>query len=123
MKRKFGAILFSFVLAVLLTSCDEVLSVVTAGKDGEKKVNNYVSIFSDKVYDKTVAFKQWKNLDVFDDEEMDDVLFTIENVKEKLVVVGDEEVAFEISFFDGGYKYTIFSSMDSLNEIFDSFGE
>lgn len=123
MKRKFGAILFSFVLAVLLTSCDEVLSVVTPGKDGEKKVNNYVSIFSDKVYDKTAAFKQWKNLDVFDDEEMDDVLFTIENVKEKLVVVGDEEVAFEISFFDGGYKYTVFSSMDSLNEIFDSFGE
>lgn len=123
MKRKFGAILFSFMLAVLLTSCDEVLSVVTAGKDGEKKVSNYVSIFSDTVYDKTAAFKQWKNLDVFDDEEMDDVLFTIENVKEKLVVVGDEEVAFEISFFDGGYKYTVFSSMDSLNEMFDSFGE
>lgn len=48
MKRKFGAILFSFVLAVLLTSCDEVLSVVTAGKDGEKKVSNYVSMFSRK---------------------------------------------------------------------------
>lgn len=50
-------------------------------------------------------------------------LCSVENVKEKLVVVGDEEVAFEISFFDGGYKYTVFSSMDSLNEMFDSFGE
>ena len=54
MKRKFGVILFSLVLAVLLTSCDEVLSVVTEGKDGEKKVSNYVSMFSDKVYDETV---------------------------------------------------------------------
>ena len=126
MKRKFGVLLFSFILAVLLTSCDEILSVVTAGKDGEKKVNNYVSMFSDKVYDETTKFKQWKNLSVFDDfddEEMDDMLFTIENEKEKLIVVGDEEAAFEISFFDGGYKYTVFSSMDTLNTMFDSFGE
>ena len=123
MKRKVGVLLFSFVFAVLLTSCDEVLSVVTAGKDGEKKVNNYVSMFNDKVYDETAKFKKWKDLSVFDDEEMDDMLFTIENEKEKLVVCGDEEVAFEVSFFDGGYKYTVFSSMDSLNEMFDSFGE
>ena len=123
MKRKVGVFLFSFVLAVLLTSCGEVLSVVTAGKDGEKKVNNYVSIFNDKVYDETAKFKKWKDLSVFDDEEMDDMLFTIENEKEKLVVCGDEEGAIEISFFDGGYKYTVFSSMDSLNEMFDSFGE
>ena len=97
MKRKFGVILFSLAIAVLLTSCDEVLSVVTEGKDGEKKVSNYVSMFSDKVYDETVSFKQWK--DVFDDLEMDNMLFTIESPKEKIVVTGDKDEAFEISFF------------------------
>lgn len=118
MKRKVGVLLFSFVLAVLLTGCDEVLSVVTAGKDGEKKVNNYASVLSDKVYDETAKFKQLENLSVFDDE--DKMLFAIDNEKEKLIF-GDEEVAYEISFFDGGYKYTVFSSMDSLNAMFDSF--
>ena len=123
MKRKFGVILFSLVLAVLPTSCDEVLSVVTEGKDGEKKVSNYVSMFSDKVYDETVSFKQWKDIDVFDGLEMDNMLFTIESPKEKIVVTGDKDEAFEISFFDGGYKYTVFSSVDSLNNMFDNFGE
>lgn len=52
-------------LAVLLTGCDEVLSVVTEEKDG----------------------------------------------------------AFEISFFYSGYKYTVFSSMDSLINMFENFGE
>lgn len=96
MKRKVGVLLFSFVLAVLLTGCDEVLSVVTAGKDGEKKVNNYASVLSDKVYDETAKFKQLENLSVFDDE--DKMLFAIDNEKEKLIF-GDEEVAYEISFF------------------------
>ena len=62
MKKKLGIILFSCLLAFLLTSCDEVLSVVTAGKDGEKVVNNYVSVISDKVYDDTVTFKSWQDI-------------------------------------------------------------
>ena len=43
----------------------------------------------------------------------------IENKKEKIVVLGDKDAAIEISFFDGGYKYTVFSSMESLNHMFD----
>ena len=113
---------FSLLLGVLLTSCDEVLSVVTAGENGEKIVNNYVSIISDKVYDETVTFKSWQDLDIVDDEEVvekNDLLFKIENKKEKIVVLGDKDAAIEISFFDGGYKYTVFSSMESLNHMFD----
>ena len=39
MKKKIGILFFSLLLGVLLTSCDEVLSVVTAGENGEKIVN------------------------------------------------------------------------------------
>ena len=106
-------------LEVLLTSCDEVLSVVTAGENGEKIVNNYVSIISDKVYDETVTFKSWQDLDIVNDVVKDNLLFKIENKKEKIVVLGDKDAAIEISFFDGGYKYTVFSSMESLNHMFD----
>ena len=122
MKKKIGIPFFSLLLGVLLTSCDEVLSVVTAGENGEKIVNNYVSIISDKVYDETVTFKSWQDLDIVDDEEVvekNDLLFKIENKKEKIVVLGDKDAAIEISFFDGGYKYTVFSSMESLNYMFD----
>ena len=122
MKKKLGIILFSCLLAFLLTSCDEVLSVVNAGKDGEKVVNNYVSVISDKVYDDTVTFKSWQDIDVVDDEEVvekDNLLFKIENKKDKIVVLGDEDAVIEIAFFDGGYKYTVYSSMESLNHMFD----
>ena len=122
MKKKIGILFFSLLLGVLLTSCDEVLSVVTAGENGEKIVNNYVSIISDKVYDETVTFKSWQDLDIVDDEEVvakNDLLFKIENKKEKIVVLGDKDAAIEISFFDGGYKYTVFSSMESINHMFD----
>ena len=119
MKKKIGILFFSLLLAVLLTSCDEVLSVVTAGENGEKIVNNYVSIISDKVYDETMTFKSWQDIDIVNDVEIDDLLFKIENKKEKIVVVGDKNAAIEISFFDGGYKYTVFSSMESLNHMFD----
>ncbi|MGP1600890.1 hypothetical protein [Treponema sp.] len=119
MKKKIGILFFSLLLAVLLTSCDEVLSVVTAGENGEKIVNNYVSIISDKVYDETMTFKSWQDIDIVDDVEKDDLLFKIENKKEKIVVLGDKNAAIEISFFDGGYKYTVFSSMESLNHMFD----
>ena len=122
MKKKIGILFFSLLIGVLLTSCDEVLSVVTAGENGEKIVNNYVSIISDKVYDETVNFKSWQDLDIVDDEEVvekNDLLFKIENKKEKIVVLGDKDAAIEISFFDDGYKYTVFSSMESLNHMFD----
>lgn len=119
MKKKIGILFFSLLLAVLLTSCDEVLSVVTAGENGEKIVNNYVSIISDKVYDETVTFKSWQDLDIVNDVVKDNLLFKSENKKEKIVVLGDKDAAIEISFFDGGYKYTVFSSMESLNHMFD----
>lgn len=125
MKKKFGILLFSCLLALLFTGCDEVLSVVTCNEEGEKVVNNYISIFDDKVYDETSSIKSWTDLDIFDDglvdiDDMDDLLFKIENKKEQIVVLGTEETAVEISFFDGGYNYTLFSSADSLNNAINS---
>lgn len=122
MKKKIGVVIFSLLLVLLLSSCDEVLSIVTAGENGEKIVNNYVSIISDKVYDETITLKSWQDIDFIDDEEFldtDDLLFKIENKKENIVVLGDEESAIEISFFEGGYKYTVFSSIESLNRMFE----
>ena len=122
MKKKIGVVLFSLFLVFLLSSCDEVLSVVTVGENGEKIVNNYVSVISDKFYDETVTLKSWQDIDFIKDEEfieIDDLLFKIENKKENIVVFGDEESAIEISFFDGGYKYTVFSSIESLNRMFE----
>ncbi|MBQ1181703.1 MAG: hypothetical protein IIX63_06265 [Treponema sp.] len=122
MKKKIGVVLFSLLLVFLLSSCDEVLSVVTVGENGEKIVNNYVSVISDKFYDETVTLKSWQDIDFIKDEEfieIDDLLFKIENKKENIVVFGDEESAIEISFFDGGYKYTVFSSIESLNRMFE----
>lgn len=123
MKKKLGMLFASCLLVLLITSCDEVLSVVTLGENGEKVVNNYVAMISDKVYDESVSMKAWNNIDIFEDEDivemMDDLLFKIINKKEKIVVLGDKDGAIEISFFDGGYKYTIFTSMESLNHMFD----
>ena len=122
MKKKICLALFLCLLAFLLTSCDEVLSVVTVNKDGEKVVNNYVSMFGNKVYDESVTLKSWKDIELFNDYDgidMEDLLFKIVNKKENLVVLGDEKAAIEISFFDGGYKYKLFSSMEELNNMFD----
>lgn len=123
MKRKLGAFFALGLLVLLITGCDEVLSVVTVGENGEKVVNNYVSMFSDKVYDESVSMKTWNDIDIFEDEDiagiMDDLLFKIENKKEKIIVLGDKDAAIEISFFDGGYKYTVFSSMETLNRMFE----
>lgn len=121
MKKKLELLLFSFLLVLLFASCDEVLSVVTVNENGEKVVNSYVSIFGDKVYDETASFKSWKNIEFFGENkvvEMDDLLFKIESKKENVIVFGDKDAAIEISFFDGGYKYTIFSSMESLTKSF-----
>lgn len=121
--KKLGILLFSFLLVFLLTSCDEVISVVTQGADGKKIVNNYVSMIRNKVYDESISINSWQDLDIFDGEElvnMDDLLFKIVNKKENIVVFGDKNAAVEISFFDGGYKYTFFVSQESLNNAFDN---
>ena len=119
MKKKCAFMLCSLLLALVLTSCDEVLSVVTAGENGEKVVHSYVSMIGDKVYDESASINSWKSLDPFDGESvvnMDNLLFKIENKKENIVVFGDEEAAVEISFFDGGYKYTAFIATDALEK-------
>ena len=119
MKRKFCILLCFCLFVLLLASCDEVLSVVTAGENGEKVVNNYFSIISDKVYDKSVTFKSWQEISVIEEVvEKDNLLFRIENKKEKIVVLGDEYAAIEICFFDDGYKYTTFTSAKGLENIF-----
>lgn len=123
MKKKFLILLLSCLATFLLTSCDEVLSVVTVDENGEKVVNNYVSLFADKVYDESVSFKSWNDIELLSKEkavEMNDLLFKIENKKENIVVLGDKESAIELSFFDGGYKYTLFASTDSLSESMNS---
>ena len=123
MKKKLLILLLSCLAAFLLTSCDEVLSVVTVDENGEKVVNNYVSLFADKVYDESVSFKSWNDIELLSKEktvEMNNLLFKIENKKENIVVLGDKEAAVELSFFDGGYKYTLFASTDSLSESMNS---
>ena len=65
MKKRLGILLLSCLLALLLTSCDEVLSVVTVGENGEKVVNSYVSMFGDKVYDETASFNKNTSRDKF----------------------------------------------------------
>ncbi len=118
MKKKLFILLLSCLAAFFLTSCDEVLSVVTVDENGEKVVNNYVSLFEDKVYDESVSFKSWNDIELLSKEkavEMNNLLFKIENKKENIVVLGDKEAAVELSFFEGGYKYTLFASTDSLS--------
>ena len=120
MKKKIRFFLFTCLFALFLTSCDEVLSVVTVGDDGEKIVNNYVSMIGDTVYDESVSLKSWEELELLKAEniDLDDLLFKIVNKKDKIIVLGDEEAAIEITFFEGGYKFKLFGSMDSLNEAF-----
>lgn len=120
MKKKLWGLLFSLLLVFLLTSCDEVLSVVTAGEDGKKVVNSYISVMGEKVMDETASIKTWQDIELFknSDMDMDELLFKIINKKENLVVLGNKESAVELAFFDGGYKYTIFVSQESLNNAF-----
>ncbi|WP_296014583.1 hypothetical protein [uncultured Treponema sp.] len=120
MKKKIRFFLFTCLFALFLTSCDEVLSVVTVGDDGKKIVNNYVSMIGDTVYDESVSLKSWEELELLKEEniDLDDLLFKIVNKKDKIIVLGDEEAAIEITFFEGGYKFKLFGSMDSLNEAF-----
>lgn len=121
MKKKIRFFLFTCLFALFLTSCDEVLSVVTVGDDGEKIVNNYVSMIGDTVYDESVSLKSWEELELLKEEniDLDDLLFKIVNKKDKIIVLGNEEAAIEITFFEGGYKFKLFGSMDSLNKAFN----
>jgi len=115
MKKK---ILFVIVvISLFLMGCDDVLTVVTVNEDGEKIVHNYVSLIGNTVYDSTASLKNWKDVEYLKngDLSLDNLLFTIVNNEEKIVVLGDDESAIEISFFDGGYKYTIYMSVDGLN--------
>lgn len=120
MEKKIGFFLFTCLFALFLTSCDEVLSVVTVGDDGEKIINNYVSIIGNTVYDESVSLKSWEEIELLKEEDidLDGLLFKIVNKKDKIVVLGDEEAAIEITFFEGGYNFKFFGSMDSLNETF-----
>lgn len=123
MKKKLGVLLFSCLLAFLLTSCDEVLSIVTVNAEGKKVVNSYVSMMGDTVYDKNSSMKSWQDIELFDGEDvvdMDDLLFKIVNKKEKIVVFGDEGAAVEMRFFDGGYNYKLYTSADSLQNVGNS---
>lgn len=122
MKKKLGIGLILCLMALLFTSCGEILSVVTLDKNGKKVVNNYTSMFGDTVYDETVSFKSWRDSNIFGENNsinMDELLFKIENKKENIVVLGDNNAAIELSFFDGGYKYTLYTSMDSMDDLDD----
>ncbi|MBQ0051793.1 MAG: hypothetical protein KBT11_07005 [Treponema sp.] len=119
MKKRLGLFLFLGLFAFLLTACNEVLSVVTPGENGEKKINNYVLMLGDTVYDETASMKSWENMDFFKkDIDVNNLLFKIENKKDKMVVFGDEKAAVELTFGEGSYKYKFFASMDALNEAF-----
>ena len=104
------------VFSLFLMGCDDVLTVVTVNENGEKVIHSYISLMGETVYDSTVSLKNWRDIDDFSS---DDLLFTIVNNKENIVVLGDAEAAIEISFFDGGYKYTVFMSADGLSEAFN----
>lgn len=77
-------------------------------------------MIGDTVYDESVSLKSWEELELLKEEniDLDDLLFKIVNKKDKIIVLGDEEAAIEITFFEGGYKFKLFGSMDSLNEAF-----
>lgn len=123
MKKKTGILILLLLCAFLFTSCDEVLSVVTENKNGEKVVNNYISMYKNSVYDKSVTIDSWENLVMFKGKNAIDknkLLFTIKDKKENILVAGDAKSAVEVKFIDEGYTYTIFSSMDSMNKAFSS---
>ena len=110
------------VFSLFLIGCDDVLSVVTVNEEGEKVFHNYISLIGETVYDATVSLKNWNDMERLKDGDLspEDLLFTIVNNKENIVVLGTAEYAIEIKFFDGGYKYTAFMSADGLSEAFRS---
>jgi hypothetical protein len=109
------------VFSLFLMGCDDVLSVVTVNENGEKVFHHYISLIGDTVYDTTVKLKNWPEAEQLKDDDFssENLLFTIVNQKENIVVLGTSEYAMEIKFFDGGYKYTAFLSADSLSGAFN----
>jgi hypothetical protein len=110
------------VFSLFLMGCDDVLTVVTVNENGEKVIHSYMSLMGDTVYDSTVSLKNWRDMEQIKDDDdfsSDNLLFTIVNKKENIVVLGNTEAAVEISFFDGGYKYTAYVSADGLLEAFN----
>jgi hypothetical protein len=101
--------------------CDDFLSVVTVNENGEKVINSYVSLIGETVYDSTVSLRNWRETEQINNYNLfsDDLLFTIVNNTEKIVVLGSDKAAIEINFFDGGYKYTAYLSTDGLSDAFD----
>lgn len=121
MKKKPFLAVLTCSLLLLLTSCDEVLSVVTVGEDGKKVVNSYISMGAETVYDESVTLKSWRDANLFNSKEivkMNNLIFKIEDKERNIVVFGDKEAAVEIAFFDGGYKYKVFVSADTLSKAF-----
>jgi len=108
------------VLSLFLMGCDDVLSIVTVNENGEKVIHNYVSLIGETVYDTTVSLKNWRDMEQLKDDDFlsENLLVTIVSKKENIVVLGATDYAMEIKFFDGGYKYTVFMSADSLSKAF-----
>ncbi|MDR3300965.1 MAG: hypothetical protein LBT01_00350 [Spirochaetaceae bacterium] len=109
------------VFSLFLMGCGDVLTVVTVNENGEKVIHSYISLMSDTVYDAAVSLKNWRDMEKIknnDDFSSDNLLFTIVNKKENIVVLGNGKAAVEISFFDGGYKYTGYLSADDLSKAF-----
>lgn len=120
MKKKIIVCVSLFVMAFFLTSCGDLLSVVTKDDNGGKKVMNYISLVEDTVYDESASMKTWRELELFDDEygiKQENLLFQIENKKENIVVLGNDEVALEFKFFDGGYNIVVYSALGDLEDL------
>jgi hypothetical protein len=110
------------VFSLFLIGCDDVLTVVTVNEKGEKVIHSYLSLMGDTVHDSTVSLKNWRDMDQIKNDgdfSSDNLLFTIVNKKENIVVLGNDKAAIEISFFDGGYKYTAYVSADGLSQAFN----
>ena len=108
------------VFSLLFMGCDGVLSVVTVNEKGEKIFHNYVSLMGETIYDASVSLKNWQDLEQLKDDDFSsgNLLFTIVNEKENIIVLGTAEYALEIKFFDGGYRYLMFMAADGLSEAF-----
>jgi len=119
MKKKIWLVIV--VLSLFLMGCDDVLTVVTVNEDGEKVIRSYISLISNTVYDSTASLRNWRDVEYIKngDFSSDNLLFTIVNNNENIVVLGNAGAAIEISFFDGGYKYTMYMATDGFSEIFN----
>lgn len=119
-QNKNKLILFLLLLLVFLfTSCDEVLTVVTENENGEKIVTKYISFIGEKVYDNSASFKNWEEndqVDYFLEEIEDECTFTIKNSKDQIVVLGNEESALELKFFEGGYSYMLYMNATTIEQ-------